>query len=115
MMDRQNQLETLIGCSTVEKLNDENSKFVDSGASDHMSSHIEWFVDYKQFNNNLEVRIGDGTKNTAYGKGNINILVFANRKWTENHMSDVLYGPDMKVNLFSSGACLGKGIKNGFR
>lgn len=76
-----------------------------------MSSHIEWFVDYKQFNNNLEVRIGDGTKITAYGKSNINILVFANGNWTKNHLSDVLYVPEIKVNFFPSGACLDKGIK----
>lgn len=32
-------------------------------------------------------------------------------KWTKNYLSDVLYVPEMNVNLFSSGACLDKGIK----
>lgn len=68
-----------------------------------MSSNIEWFVDYKQFNDNLEVRIGNGTKITAYSKGNINILVISNGNWTKNHLSDVSYVPETKVNLFSTG------------
>lgn len=48
-------------------------RYVDSIAVIHTSmyDHIEWFVDYKQLNNNVEVRIGNGTKVTAYGKCDI--------------------------------------------
>lgn len=47
----------------------------------------------------------------AYGRGDINIIAFNNIKWIEKHLSDVLYVPEIHLNLFSSSCALDKGLK----
>lgn len=85
--------------------------YVDSGASDHMTSRKEWFTNYELFETQLPVRIGDGKYIMAIGKGNINVQAKIGDKWVDSHLSNVLHVPELKVNLFSCGACLDKGIK----
>ncbi|CAI6375693.1 unnamed protein product [Macrosiphum euphorbiae] len=82
----------------------------DSGARDHMTNRKEWFVDYKHFDVHSLVRIGDGKHIMAVGKGNINIHTYVDNKWIKGYLENVLYVPDLKVNLFSYGACLDKRI-----
>jgi len=83
---------------------------VDSGASDHMTSRKEWFTNYELFETQLPVRIGDGKYIMAIDKGNINVQAKIGNKWVDSHLSNVLHVPELKVNLFSCGACLNKGI-----
>lgn len=85
--------------------------YVDSGASHHMTSHRGLFVDFEDFTYPLFIRIGDGTKLKSYGKGVINILAFNGQSWVEKHLSNVLYVPELKLNLFSTGAALDKGLQ----
>lgn len=84
--------------------------WMDSGASDHMSYKREWFVEYERFDQPFPVRIGNGKKIFAYGKGCINILSLVNGKWYEKHLENVLYVPDIHVNLFSVITALDKGL-----
>lgn len=82
--------------------------FLDSGASDHMSYRFEWFVDYRPFDKDLPVRIGNGSYIFAKGIGTIDILAYDNNKWCTKHLTDVLYVPEIHLNLFSQGKALDK-------
>ncbi len=82
--------------------------FLDSGASDHMSHRKEWFADYVEFEVDLPVRIGDGSYIVAKGVGTIDIWAFDNNVWCRRHLADVLYVPEIHLNLFSQGKALDK-------
>lgn len=85
--------------------------YLDSGASDHMTCKREWFIDYVQIDPPVSVRIGNGNSIYAYGRGNINVRAFNNRCWENKHLADVLYVPEIHLNLFSSSCALDKGLK----
>ena len=75
--------------------------FMDSGASLHMSPRRDWFVNYKKLPTPTQVRVGNGEVILAQGFGEINILSFDGSQWERNHLTPVLYVPDLKYNLFS--------------
>ena len=79
---------------------------MDSGASDHMSHQKDLFINYKKYENPIEVRIGNGATIFSYGKGDISVLCFDGENWTSKTLLNVLYVPDIKLNLFSEGAAL---------
>lgn len=97
--------------SVTEHNIDTNAWYLDSGASDHMCNHREWFVNFSKFERHLPVRMGNGEYIFAHGKGDINILAFDGCKWIKRHLSKVLYIPGIKYNLFSVGAALDKGLQ----
>lgn len=102
----------LVGVQSKDiEISESEKWYVDSGASDHMTSRKEWFTNYELFETQLPVRIGDGKYIMAIGKGNINVQAKIGDKWVDSHLSNVLHVPELKVNLFSCGACLDKGIK----
>jgi len=69
----------------------------DSGASFHMTSHIEWLIDYREFTEKLAVRLGDSHLVKAYGKGYI--------ETSHGIIDPVFYLPDISDNLFSLASC----------
>lgn len=89
---------------------EEDQWFLDSGATDHMTGHMEWFCEYKQFDSPAKVTIGDGSVLLAEGSGRINISCQVKNKTYKNYLSNVLYVKDLKFNLFSCGAALDKGL-----
>ena len=96
--------------STV--IDEDDCWYLDSGASDHMSKRKEWFVNYTKFYEPMPVRIGNGDRIYAYGKGDINIIAYNNNECImEKHLSNVLYVPEIHLNLFSSSCPLDKGLK----
>lgn len=82
---------------------------VDSGASEHMTSHREWFSSYRHFQEPSKIKIGDGTTLNAEGEGNIDVLIKSDDGWKEKYLENVLFVPNMKVNLFSTTAAMDKG------
>lgn len=84
--------------------------YKDSGASSHMTYHKDWFVTYKSFQDNAAVRIGDGRFLKAHGSGNINVYAYNGYEWQMCHLSNVLYVPNLKYNLFSSTSALDKDL-----
>jgi len=74
-----------------------------------MSGKINWFYNYVLFEKPIQVRIGDYSILLAEGNGNIKILSFANIKWNNNYLLDLLYVPQIKYNLFSCCTVLDKG------
>lgn len=89
---------------------EENTWYVDSGASDHMCNKRHWFKNYIDFDKPRSIRVGNGAIIPAFGTGDINIQAFDGSVWRSKFLSGVLYVPDIKLNLFSTNACLDKGF-----
>lgn len=89
----------------------EGEWFLDSGASDHMTNRRDWFINYKELDSPIAVRMGNGVCIYAVGKGDINILSFDNFTWLEKHLENVLYVPDIHLNLFSQSTVLDKNLE----
>lgn len=88
-----------------------DTQFMDSGASDHMTHRKDWFMNYKPQSEIMYIKIGDGAFLEGHGRGSINILVYDGQNWTEKHISDVVYVPKLRYNLFSAGVTIDKSMK----
>lgn len=97
-------------CETQGSDDQANQWYLDSGASDHMCNRSEWFKSYTSFSTPTAVRVGNGDRIMAYGRGNIDVMVFDGKKWTLRYLAEVLYVPDIKLNLFSTGQVLDRGF-----
>lgn len=75
----------------------ESSWIADSGASFHMTPHLEWISDYQEFRTKIPVRLGDSHIVKAYGKGFI--------ETTYGTLEPVFYLPEITENLFSVASC----------
>ena len=84
--------------------------YADSGSTDHITSHFEYFASYEEFATPLQVRIGNNTYLHAKGRGTVNILCLVDGEWFDHYIINVLYVPDIAYNLFSIGAALDKGL-----
>lgn len=84
--------------------------YLDSGASDHMTFCKDWFIEYEEFHQPIKVRFGNGSFIYAEGQGNINVLGFNGSTWCERHLLNVLYVPEIHLNLFSQNTVLDKGL-----
>jgi hypothetical protein len=99
-----------LGSRSATQAVSEEAWVIDSGASEHMTGRREWFTEFEEFEVRDKIEIGDGTFMEAVGKGNIEIETFVNGKRVAGTMSDVLYVPNMKRNLFSVKYVAKKGI-----
>ncbi|KAF2885528.1 hypothetical protein ILUMI_20678 [Ignelater luminosus] len=83
---------------------------IDSGCNSHMTSHIKYFSQYTPYtsSNNL-VKIGDGRLLEAKGIGDIQVIVTVKGEIIESVLKNVLYVPELHLNLFSLGVCMEKG------
>lgn len=88
---------------------DKNTWVLDSGASDHMCHRREWFTSFVEMTS--YVTIGDGKRITAFGRGEIALMAFDENKWVRRRMVNVLYVPEIHLNLFSSGAAMDRGYE----
>lgn len=86
-----------------------SSWYLDSAASEHMINRNEFFYEYEEFDEPVNVRVGDGKFIPGYGSGNIKVELFDGTDWVSNKFLKVLYVPDMACNLFSIGAATAKG------
>jgi transposase InsO family protein len=76
---------------------------VDSGASQHITHHKEWFQTYKQFKDPVTIELGDNGVIYAQGKGDITMDL---GRCGTAIFQDVLYAPKIGKNLFSIGKTL---------
>jgi len=67
---------------------------VDTGASDHMSSHLSSFTQRRKLQRPILVKLSDGNTKTVTVVGNIQIH-------PDITLKDVLYVKDFKYNLLS--------------
>ncbi|KAH9641407.1 hypothetical protein HF086_011436 [Spodoptera exigua] len=78
--------------------------YIDSGATKHMTSRRDWFVDLKPIDN--KVTVANGTKIDAEGIGKISI----NTENNVNTINDVMYVPNLQINLLSVKTAVEKGF-----
>ena len=103
--------DALVGEMLFSRSGDERSSawFLDSGASQHISSQREYFSSYERIDR-LAVRLGDGHIVYAEGMGRIDVLAYNGKTWVRKYLSNVLYILELKYNLFSMGASLAKNM-----
>ncbi|CAB0041103.1 unnamed protein product [Trichogramma brassicae] len=87
----------------------------DSGASEHMRSRREWFVDYRPRKDGSTVSLGDDHEYEIVGVGTIIVKRLVNDEWRNGRIENVLHVPGMKKNLLSVGVCVKKGFDVSFK
>lgn len=69
----------------------------DTGASFHMTQHMEWIGNYQTFDKPIQIKLGDDRIVEALGKGSVATTIGV--------LCPVFYLPDIGENLFSVTAC----------
>lgn len=89
----------------------------DSGASFHMTSHREWFTDYRQLDEPISIEVGNKEYIDAVGVGSIDFVSIVDGVKLDVTVTEVHYVPEICSNLFSLGVADSKQIvavaKNG--
>ena len=85
--------------TSTSALNTEEVWFVDSGASNHMTSHKEWFRELRELERPGYVETGDDTTHPIWHIRNVPFSEKGNQTYIEN----VLHAPTITMNLFSIG------------
>lgn len=88
----------------------EDCFYMDSGCSQHMCKSKHIMKDFEELQHH-PVQMGNGNIINAVGVGNVKLEAYNGVKWQEVELKQVLYVPDLKVNLFSASSCLDKGLK----
>ena len=70
---------------------------IDSGATKHMTACKSWITNYTQFDMPHEIYVGNGDSIKAYGQGDVKFTNAGER----DRLVEVLYSPELKMNLFS--------------
>lgn len=87
-----------LSAMTPDELN--NSWYLYSSASNHMSGMFNCFKNYRDFKQPVSVKLGDGRIVKAVGIGDIEILSWNGKKWDQRFLADVYYMPAMEYNPF---------------
>lgn len=95
---------------TEQQLN-ETDWYMDSGASKHMCSNSNLFEYYKEISDEQKVKIGNGTFLKICGVGTISLNAWNGHERIKTKISNVLFVPKLKINLFSLGCALEKDYK----
>jgi len=74
---------------------------IDSGASWTMCLHQAWFSHFTPLSQHMRVILSDNSTIPAIGSGCLSIRMFANSKWINSVLQDVLYVLDLHGNLLS--------------
>jgi hypothetical protein len=84
--------------------------YLDGGATDHMTDHLEWFTSITMVQSNCWlVMIVDNRKLWVQGVGSIEVQCKLGDKWEPRVFRRVLYVPDLCKNLFFVGQAADKG------
>jgi len=108
--DNKSEVNAFIGASTSFFLNS-NDWCLDSGASEHMCNDKNLFETLKEEQAAGKIKIGDGTLLDIEGTGTVKLYVWNGSEFIKTYLSDVVYVPKLKVNLFSVGHTLDKGYR----
>ena len=91
----------------VNFLNHDHHWLLDSGESNHMCIHKQWFKSYKSINDGVVYMDNDVSCNVV-GIGSIQIKIFDG---TNKILTDVRYVPELRKNLISLGVLDTNGYK----
>jgi Integrase core domain/gag-polypeptide of LTR copia-type/GAG-pre-integrase domain len=84
---------------------------VDSGATSHMSYQRDWFVSYETLGRPIKVTLADGKVVQAIGQGDLRIVTKVDGEDVVGRLKDVLYLPELSMNLFSVSQATKCGMK----
>lgn len=89
---------------------------MDSGASAHMMYKKEYFSEFRDVVVDTRhyytvVKLGNNQTLDVKGVGTIRINKLINDEWHESTITDVLFIPELKKNLFSEGIITATGMK----
>lgn len=108
LLNTSHDTNSLLSSNSVSK---DECWFQDCGASQHMSSHREWFTDMVELDKPVPILIGDGTQLAGAAVGNVKLEAYDGQKWKEVVLKNVLYVPSLGFNLVSVGQILDKGFQ----
>ncbi|KAK7861884.1 hypothetical protein R5R35_001481 [Gryllus longicercus] len=92
-----------------EGVNMENTWIMNSGASAHMSYRAELFSNMSAVSEGTTVVIGNNVSLPVIGKGDIEIEKKIKGEWYKSVITNVLFVPDLRRNLFSEAVATKKG------
>lgn len=78
----------------------ENNWYQDCAATQHMSSHREWFTNYVELEKPVMVVIGDATELEGIGIGDIELEAFDGENWIEVILKQVLHTPKCLLTYY---------------
>lgn len=82
--------------------------WMDSGATEHMCFDKEQFRLMEKLPEKRQVRVGNGTLVDVQGIGTVQVTAWNGSEWVSTDLNNVLYVPDLSVNLFSLSTTLDK-------
>ncbi|KAG6438785.1 hypothetical protein O3G_MSEX000222 [Manduca sexta] len=82
-------------------MQNEVSWLLDSGCSDHIINNEKYFCEYKNLNNPVDIRVGDGFSLKTNKIGNILMYFNVKGQWLKTKIYNVYYVPTMRQNLLS--------------
>lgn len=85
--------------------------YLDTAATDHMCSTRRWFQNYVAYDEPKYVKLGDDSRVTVEGYGNIYVRTYVGKKSSINYLENVLYVPELIFNLYSARKTTKKGFK----
>ena len=87
--------------------------WIDSAASMHMTSDIEDFLNFEQFDDPVKVNLADNSHLLATGSGQVGVRIFdinsSNKRTVDITLDDVLFVPEIQNKLFSIPSVTEKG------
>ena len=75
--------------------------WIDSGASQHMTSDKCELINYIEFDNPSQINLADNSALFAYGKGNVQLTIYSNSMKHDIELTNVLYVPKIQTKLLS--------------
>lgn len=89
----------------------EDSWLGDSGANCHMTHDRSCFETFEEVCDHPGIGIANRVVMPVKGRGTVRVKSFANGKWWNGNLDNVLYVPDLCKNLFSLTKCTEAGYK----
>ena len=94
--------------NTAENPTKDNVWYVDSGASNHMTSRGEWFRDMRKPKVSGFVQTGDDTAHPIAHVGDVSLTI---QDGKSKYLADVLHAPTITNNLESVGQMVEQGLQ----
>ena len=101
-------MQHLMNNMSVNASSSQNVWYVDSGASNHMTSHGEWFKELQTLQNPGYVETGDDTAHPIAHTGNVPLSL---QDGNVKYLADVLHVPNITKNLVSVGQMVEQGLQ----
>ena len=89
---------SMSNAALLAETDDDNSRFIDSGASIHMSFKRDRFDTYHEINKGLQIYLGDNRSHEIKRYGNISVMM---PNGQEKQIQSVMYVLGLKKNLIS--------------